>query len=102
MDSKGSWAKRPEVKFFWAKTLGFWPKNLFFLLLDPKFCQWPVYSPWKDGPFAPWDYFFDFSFPINGRFRKKTGLTRQKVFPLPTVGAHSASKSPCNLSARAG
>ena len=33
---------------------------------------------------------------------KKIELTRQKVFPLPTVGAPSASNSPSALSARAG
>ena len=48
--------------FFWAQKLGFSPKIL-FLLQDPKFCQWPVWSP------------------------------RQKVFPHPTSGAPSASNS---------
>ena len=33
--------------------------------------------------------------------RKKIWLTRQKVFPPPTVGVPSASKSPSALSARA-
>ena len=35
-------------------------------------------------------------------FRKKIRLTCQKVFPLPTVGAPSASNSPSALSKRAG
>ena len=33
--------------------------------------------------------------------KEKKRLTRQKVFPLPTVGAPSASNSPSALSARA-
>ena len=38
----------------------------------------------------------------NGRFRRKNRSTRQKVFPLPTVTALSASNSSSALSARAG
>ena len=37
--------------------------------------------------FPPWDQFFDFPFRSYSSFRKKIWLTRQKVFPLPTVGA---------------
>ena len=68
-----------------------------------------------DGPFVAlretvhfphWERFFDFSFLSYGRFRKKNKqkkqLTRQKVFPLPTVRALSASNSPSALSAWAG
>ena len=46
--------------------------------------------------------FFDFPFPSYSRFRKKKKrLTRQKVFPLPTVRALSASNSPTALSSQA-
>ena len=38
---------------------------------------------------------------VTGVFVKKIRLTRQKVFPLPTVGAPSASNSPSALSAQA-
>ena len=44
--------------------------------------------------FQPWDWFFDFPFRSYSCFRKKIPLTAQKVFPLPTVGAPSASNSP--------
>ena len=44
--------------------------------------------------FAPWDRFFDFSFPSYGRFRKKKRQTHQKVFLHPTVEALSANNSP--------
>ena len=51
--------------------------------------------------FPPWERFFDFPFPSYSHFRKKIRLTQQKVFPLPTVGAPSASNSPGALSAQA-
>merc|ERR1719494_144483 len=52
--------------------------------------------------FPPWKPFFDFPFRSYSCFRKKIRLTRQKVFPPPTVGVPSASNSPSALSARAG
>jgi len=51
--------------------------------------------------FPPWKPFFDFLFQSYSCFRKKIRLTRQKVFPPPTVGVPSASKSPSALSAQA-
>ena len=47
--------------------------------------------------FPPWKPFFDFPFRSYSCFRKKIRLTCQKVFPLPTVGAPSASNSPSAL-----
>ena len=43
--------------------------------------------------FRPWEQFFDFPFRSYSCFRKQIWLTCQKVFPLPTVGALSASNS---------
>ena len=51
--------------------------------------------------FRPWKRFFDFLFRSYSCFRKKKLLTAQKVFPPPTVGVPSASKSPSALSAQA-
>ena len=51
--------------------------------------------------FPPWKPFFDFPFRSYSCFRKKIWLTAQKVFPPPTVGVPSASKSPSALSAQA-
>merc|ERR1712004_429356 len=51
--------------------------------------------------FPPWERFFDFPFRSYSCFRKKIWLTAQKVFPPPTVGVLSASKSPSALSAQA-
>ena len=39
----------------------FWPENPFFAT-GPKFCQWPVCSPRRDGPSRTLG-FVDFSFP---------------------------------------
>merc|ERR1711936_629255 len=49
--------------------------------------------------FPPWKPFFDFPFQSYSCFRKHIWLTGQKVFPPPTVGVPSASKSPTALSA---
>ena len=51
--------------------------------------------------FPRWDQFFDFPFRSYSCFHKKKQLTRQKVFPLPTVRAPSAGNSPSALSAQA-
>ena len=51
--------------------------------------------------FPPWERFFDFPFRSYSCFRKKIWLTAQKVFPPPTVGVPSASKSPSALRAQA-
>ena len=51
--------------------------------------------------FPPWKPFFDFPIWSYSCFRKKIRLTSQKVFPPPTVGVPSASKSPSALSAQA-
>ena len=51
--------------------------------------------------FPPWKPFFDFPFRSYSCFRKKNLLMAQKVFPPPTVGVPSASKSPSALSAQA-
>ena len=46
--------------------------------------------------FPRWERFFDSSFPSYSCFckKKQKRLSCQKVFPLPTVGAPSASNSP--------
>ena len=51
--------------------------------------------------FPPWERFFDFLIRSYSCFRKKIWLTPQKVFPPPTLGVPSSSKSPSALSARA-
>ena len=76
--------------FFWAQNLGFWPKIPIFAI-QPQF--WSILAFGMAVNFPPWDPFFDFLLRSYCCFRKKIRLTRQKVFPPPTVGVPSASKS---------
>ena len=85
--------------FFGPKILVFGQK-IQFLPYDPNFGQRPVCSPRRDGLFPTLVTIFNFSFPSYGRFPKKIWPTLQKVFPLPTLRAPSASNSPSALSAR--
>ena len=76
------------------------PKNLDFGCRIPDFVNYPFVALGEAVDFAPSDLFCDFSFARNGCFRKKKKRrTRQKFFPLPTVGAPSASNSPSALRA---
>ena len=72
-----------------------------YAYLGTKFCQQPVRSPQRDGSFPTLGSIFQLFVSELGRIRKKTWPTRQKVFPLPTVRASSASNSPSALSAQA-
>ena len=69
-----------------------------FLPYDPNFGQWPIFSHRHDGWFPTLGSIFRLSVPELQFFVKKTWLTHQKVFPLPTVRAPSASNSPGALS----
>ena len=87
--------------FIWAQYLGFWPKNSIFatwpqilLMCRLKPSRRPFISSLRNN-------FWTFRLPSYGRFCKKTRLMRQKVLPLPTVGAPSASNSPSALSSQA-
>ena len=83
---------------FWPKILVFGPK-IRFLPYDPNFDHNPFLALGMTVNFPHWERFFDFPFRSYSCFRKKIRLTCQKVFPLPIVGAPSASKSPSALSA---
>ena len=73
--------------FLGARTLGFG--------------QRPVFSPWRLGSYPTLGAIFRLFVPELRPFSlKKTWSTRQKVFPLPTVRAPSASNSPSALSAQ--
>ena len=74
----------------WAFFLG--PKS-WFLAKKSDFCHTtpilvndPFVALGVTVHFPPWDRFFDFPLRSYSSFRKKIRLTRQKVFPLPTVG----------------
>ena len=98
----------PKIWIFGAKSQYFALESRFLIFIFEKdtfffsqlfmavaraWCQWPVCSPRIDDSFPTFGMIFDFSFPSYGRLCKKTRPMRQKVFPLPTVGATSASNS---------
>ena len=92
---------RSEFLLLKPKISDFGPK-IHFLLLGPGFRQWTVCSPRKDGPFRTFGSIFRLK-KTAIFVKKKNWLTRQKVFPHPTMGAPSAaSNSPSALSERAG
>ena len=90
-------AKRTQQGDLLARSeLSLGPKYQFLALK-------PVCSPQRDGSTPTLISIFDFSFPSYGRFRKeKKRSLHQKVSPLPTLEALSASNSPSALSVRAG
>ena len=101
----------PVVARTWLElksgTLFLGPK-FWFLAQKSDFCHTtpilvddPFLALGMTDSFPPWKPFFDFPFLSYSCFRKKIWLTAQKVFPPPTVGVPSASKSPSALSAQA-
>ena len=93
-----TWLVPKSERFFWPEISGL-GRKIRFLPYDPNFGQQLV-ALRGTVHFPPWERFFYFPFPSYGRFRKKA-QTRQKVFPLPTVRAPSASNSPSALSEQA-
>ena len=86
----------------WSERFFFGPKSR-FLIQESNFCNTtpilvkrPVCSPWRDGSFPTLGSIFLLF--VSELCREKTRSTCQKVFPLPTVGALSASNSPSALS----
>ena len=90
------------VIFFGPENSIFGPK-IRFCFTTPTFDNGLFVALGQTDHFAPWDRFFDFSFPSYSLFvKRKSQSTHQKVFPHPPVRAPSASNSPSALSARAG
>ena len=80
--------------FFFGPKSWFWAKKFDFCHTTPILVNGPFVALEETVHFPRWERFFYFLFPSYGRFRKKkTWPMRQKVFPLPTVGAPSASNS---------
>ena len=84
---------------FWARNFGFWFKKSDFCHTTPIFVDDPFLALDMTVNFPPWKRFFDFPSGVTAVSVKKIRLTRQKVFPPPTVGLPSASNSPSALSA---
>ena len=89
-------------EFFWARNLGFRPKNP-FLPYDPNFGQRPIFSPLRKGSFHTLGTVLRLFVPeLRQLPKKKLDGRDKKIFSLPTVRALSASNSPSTLSVRAG
>ena len=94
------WAPRSE-RLFLGPKFRFLAQKSDFCHTTPILVDDPFLALGMTVNFPPWKPFFDFPFRSYSCFRKKIWLTAQKVFPPPTVGVPSASKSPSALSAQA-
>ena len=86
-------------EFFLAQKLLFPPQNTVLCYRTLDFVNGPFVALGKMVDFTP--LLCTFRSRETAVFVQKTWLTRQKVFPHPTVGALSASDSPSALSAPA-
>ena len=89
------------IAFLWAQNFGFSSKNPIFCHTTPILVNDPFLALRMTVNFPPWKQFLTFRSGVTAVSVKKIRLTCQKVFPLPTMGASSASKSPSALSAQA-
>ena len=96
-----TWLGYKSDRLFLGPKFRFLAKKSDFCHTTPIFVDDPFLALVMTVNFPPWKRFFDFPFWSYSCFRKKIRRTCQKVFPLPTVGALSASKSPSALSAQA-
>ena len=95
-----TWLIPKSERFFWPEISIFGQKSN-FCHTTPILVNDPFLALGMTVNFPPWERFFDFPFRSYSCLRKKIRLTCQKLFPLPTVGAPSASNSPSGLSAQA-
>ena len=96
-----TWLGSKSGTSFLGPKFQFLAKKSDFCHTTPIFVDDPFLALDMTVNFPPWKRFFDFPFRSYSCFRKKIWLTPQKVFPPPTVGVPSASKSPSALSAQA-
>ena len=96
-----TWLGLKSDSFFLGPKFWFLTKKSNFCPMTPILVDDPFLALGMTVNFPPWERFFDFPFQSYSCFRKKIWLTRQKVFPPPTVGVPSASKSPSAISAQA-
>merc|ERR1711923_501653 len=96
-----TWLRAKSDRLFLGPKFRFLAKKSDFCHTTPILVDDPFLALGITVNFPPWERFFDFPFRSYSCFRKKIWLTAQKVFPPPTVGVASASKSPSALSARA-
>ena len=96
-----TWLEYKSECLFFGRKFQFLAKKSDFCHTTPILVDDPFLALGMTVNFPPWEQFFDFPFRSYSCFRKKILLTAQKVFPLPTVEALSASNSPSALSAQA-
>ena len=96
-----TWLGYRSVCLFLGPKFRFLVQKSDFCHTTPILVDDPILALGMTVNFPPWERFFDFPFRSYSCFRKKIWLTAQKVFPPPTVGVPSASKSPSALSAQA-
>ena len=96
-----TWLEEKSDRLFLGPKFRFLAQKSDFCHTTPILDDDPFLALGMTVNFPPWEQFFDFPFRSYSLFRKKIWLTAQKVFPPPTVGVPSASKSPSALSARA-
>ena len=96
-----TWLEYKSFTLFLGPKFQFLAKKSDFCHTTPIFVDDPFLALGMTVNFPLWKPFFDFPFRSYSCFRKKIWLTAQKVFPPPTVGVPSASKSPSALSAQA-
>ena len=96
-----TWLEYKSGSLFLGPKFQFLAKKSDFCHTTPIFVDDPFLALDMTVNFPPWKRFFDFPFRSHSCFRKKIWLTAQKVFPPPTVGVPSTSKSPSALSAQA-
>merc|ERR1712147_209506 len=96
-----TWFARRSERLFFGPKFRFLVQKSDFCHTTPILVDDPILALGMTVNFPPWERFFDFPFRSYSCFRKKIQLTHQKVFPPPTVGVPSASKSPSALSAQA-
>ena len=94
-----TWLESKSVCLFLGPKFWFLAQKSDFCHTTPILVDDPFLALGMTVNFPPWKPFFDFPFWSYSYFRKKIWLTAQKVFPPPTVGVPSASKSPSALSA---
>ena len=96
-----SCSKKKSASLFLGPKFQFLAKKSDFCHTTPILVDDPFLALGMTVNFPPWERFFDFLIRSYSCFRKKIWLTPQKVFPPPTLGVPSSSKSPSALSARA-
>ena len=93
-----TWLESRSGLFSGGPKFRFLAKKSDFYHTTPILVKSPFVALGETVHFPPWEQFFDFPFTSYSHFRKKKQLTRQKIFPLPTVRAPSASNSPSQTS----